>query len=158
MRAVPAESDEALEAFCGSRARLLTLGVLASAEAPLSGYRVAEVAGLPRAKVYPELSKAVVVGVVERGELGYSLVDPELRALLRARIRVTWDLYLDQPDPSSSEAVRRELARIRRTRKRVSVFDPRNRIPAGAIRELTRDPEKNRALRRIGLKPSERKG
>lgn len=154
---MPAESDDALEAFCGSRARLLTLGVLAAAEAPLSGYRVAEVAGLPRPKVYPELRKASEAGIVARSERGYSLVDPELRSLLRTRVRVTWDWYWDRSDRPTSEALERELRHIRRTRKRVALFDPKNRIPEDAVRELTRDPEKNRALRRVGLRPSERK-
>lgn len=154
---MPAESDLALRVFCGSRARLLTLGVLASAEAPLTGYRVASVTGLPRSKVYPELRKAVKAGIVERTDIGFSLVDPDIRTMLRARIRVTWDSYWDRPDRSTSLAVRRELDRIRRARKRVPLFNPKNNIPESAIRELTRDPDKNRALRRLALKPSERK-
>lgn len=123
----------------------------------MTGYRVAGVAGLPRAKVYPELQKAVEVGIVDRSDVGYRLVDVELRSLLRTRIRVTWDSYWDRIDRPSSAAVERELGVIRRTRKKVALFDPKNRIPKGAIRELTRDPEKNRALRRVGLRPSERK-
>ena len=104
-----ATSDAALEAFCGSRTRLLTLGVLAAAEVPLTGYRVALVAGLPREKVYPELRRSIAAGSVVKGESGYSLVDREPRKLLRSRIRVVWSKYWDRPYGSSAGSVSREL-------------------------------------------------
>jgi hypothetical protein len=152
-----AESDEALESFCGSRTRLLTMSVLASAEAPLSGYRIATVAGLPREKVYPELQRAISVGSVEKTASGFVLNDSDMRLLLRKRVRVTWDNYWDRTDRPSGEAVDRELKLIRQRRKRVPLYNPANRIPKGAIRELQRDPEKDRALVRLGLRPSNRK-
>jgi hypothetical protein len=155
---MPASTDVAMESFCGSRARLLTLGVLAAAEIPLSGYRVALVSALPREKVYPELRRAIAAGSVIKGEAGYSLVDPEIRELLRSRIRVVWNSYSGKPGRLSAEAADAELTEIRKLTRTVRLYNPRNRIPAAAIRELERDPEKNRALRRIGLKPSRRKG
>jgi hypothetical protein len=148
-------TDPAIEQFCGSRARLETLGVLAAAETPMTGYRVAQIAGLPREKVYPELRKAVALGTVEKGEAGYSLIDGDLRTLLRERVRVTFESAWDRP--LSARAVEAELRQIRRQTRKTRLYDPANRIPAAAIRELERDPEKNRTLRRLGLRPSERK-
>jgi hypothetical protein len=155
---MPASTDAAMEAFCGSRTRLLTLGVLASAEAPLTGYRVASVAGLPREKVYPELRKAMAAGLVIKDEGGYLLVDLEIRQLLRSRIRVVWDRYWDRPAGPSSEAIGAELWEIRKLTRKIRLYNPNNRIPPGALRELERDPHKDRALRRLGLRPSRRKG
>jgi hypothetical protein len=155
---VSVSTDSALESFCGSRTRLLTLAVLASADAPLTGYRIAAVAGLPREKVYPELNKARSAGSVIRDGAGYSLVDPELRALLRVRTPVTWNSYWDRADRPSPDTVDAELRRIRKLTRGLTLYDSRNRIPPDALRELERDPEKNRALRRLGLRPSRRKG
>ena len=152
-----AEADRALNSFCGSRARLLTLSVLAAAEAPLTGYRVAEVAGLSRAKVYPELRKALAVGIAARTASGYTLIDSDLRELLRKRVRITWNTFWDAPDRLSTGAVDRELEKIRNARRKVPIFDPDNRIPKKAVRELQRDPEKDRVLMRLGLRPSVRK-
>jgi hypothetical protein len=156
-RGMAASTDVVLEAFCGSRTRLLTLGVLASAEAPLSGYRLALVADLPREKVYPELRKAIAAGSVAKTEFGYSLVDPDLRQLLRSRIRVVWNSNWDRLGSRSSTAVDEELREIRKVTRKISLYDPGNRIPPNSLRELERDPEKNRALRRLGLRPSRRK-
>ncbi len=152
-----ASSDPATEAFCGSKTRLLTLGVLAASEVPMTGYRVALVAELPREKVYPELDRAMASGLVTKSEKGYSLVDPDFRQLLRSRVRVVWSSYWDRPGGPSTGAVDEELRAIRRLTRKVRLYDPENRIPPDALRELVRDPEKNRALRRLGLRPSQRK-
>jgi hypothetical protein len=133
------------------------MSVLASAEAPLSGYRIAKVAGIPREKVYPELRRAVAVGSVAKSATGFFLIDPDVRELLRKRIRVTWDTYWDRPGRLSTGAVDRELEAIRQTRRRVPLYNPANRIPKQAILELERDPEKDLALMRLGLRPSSRK-
>jgi hypothetical protein len=154
---MPTSTDATIEAFCGSKARLLTLGVLASAEVPLTGYRLARIAGLPREKVYPELRKAIAAGSVVKAETGYSLVDADLRRLLRERIRVTWDSYWDKPGNPSGQAVDVELRQIRKLTRKLRLYDPSNRIPPAAVLELERDPKKNRALRRLGLRPSSRK-
>jgi hypothetical protein len=156
-RSMPATTDAALEAFCGSRTRLLTLAVLASAEVPISGYRVASAADLPREKVYPELRKAIAAGSVIKSAAGYSLTDPDLRQLLRSRVRVVWNSNWDRLGSRSSTAVDEELREIRKMTRKISLYDPGHRIPPDALRELERDPEKNRALRRLGLRPSRRK-
>jgi hypothetical protein len=154
---MPVWADEKIQSFCGSRARLLTLAVLAAAEVPMTGYRVAAVAGLPREKVYPELRAAIESSSAVKSERGYAMVDEDLRRLLRARTRVTWDSYWDRPGRPSADAVDRELDEIRKSRRRVRLYNPNNRIPPEALRELVRDPEKDRALRRTGLRPSRRK-
>jgi hypothetical protein len=148
-------ADPAIEQFCGSRVRLETLGVLAAAVTPMTGYRVAQIAGLPREKVYPELRKAVALGTVQKDETGYVLVDGDLRTLLRKRVRVTFESAWDRP--LSAGAVEAELRQIRTRTRKIRLYDSANRIPAAAIRELERDPEKNGRLRRLGLRPSKRK-
>ena len=135
----------------------MTLGVLASAERPITGYRLAQVAELRREKVYLELRKAIAAGSVVKGGAGYSLVDRDLRQLLRNRIPVTWDSCWDRLGTPSGQAAEEELRQIRRLSKNSRLFDPTNRIPLSAIRELERDPGKDRALRRLGLRPSRRK-
>jgi hypothetical protein len=123
----------------------------------MTGYRLAQVAELPREKVYPELRKALASGSVRKTVSGYSLVDVDLRQLLRERVRVTFESAWDRPGTGSSQGVEAELRQIRRQTSAIRLYNPRNRIPAAAVRELERDPEKNRALRRLGLRPSRRK-
>lgn len=82
------ESDARVESLFGSRARLLTLAALASAPGAVTGYRVAEITGLPREKVYPELRRAIAAGVVTKTTNGVRLVDPNLRAFLRKRVPI----------------------------------------------------------------------
>jgi hypothetical protein len=151
--------DPALTELFGSRTRLLTMAVLANAEAPMTGYRVAKVADLPRPKVYTEIRRAMKAGLVRFAQAGdgYVMADPDVRLLLRKRVRIRW---LD--DMTASRAVRgwdagRELARIRADPSRVPLYDPKNRIPASALREMERDPRKNEVLRRMGLPVSARK-
>jgi hypothetical protein len=84
------DTDPRLIAFCGSETRVLTLGVLANSKGPMTGYRVAKVAGVQPIKVYRELDRAVESGLVERSSRGYQLVDPDLIRLLQKRFRVTW--------------------------------------------------------------------
>ena len=99
------ELDSALVELVGSRARLLSLAVLASAQGPMSGYRIARVADIPRQKVYPILRRAVNAGLVRKTDRGYILNDGDVRNLLRRRIRLEWSG--DGPDsgPDSSATV-----------------------------------------------------
>jgi hypothetical protein len=152
-----ANLDPPLSALFGSRTRLLTMAVLANADEPLTGYRVAKVAGLPRTKVYPEIRKGVSSGLLVRVGSGYRMDDPDVRDLLRKRVRIRWYDEWNRSRGSRGESVERELSQIRASLKGVRTYDPNNRIPASAIRELKRSPEKNRILRRLGLRPSTRK-
>ena len=83
--------------------------------------------------------------------------DPDVRDLLRKRVRIRWYDEWNQARGSRANSVERELSQIRMSLKRVRTYDPSNRIPASAIRELSRDPEKDRILHRLGLRPSTRK-
>ena len=149
--------DPAIESFCGSKTRLLTFGVLASAEAPTTGYRVALIAGLPREKVYPVLREGGATGAIRKLETGFILVDLGLRQLLVERVKVTFDSAWERPGNTSSRPGEEELREIRRLTRKLRLYDPNNRIPESALLELERDPGKNKALRRLGRRPSRRK-
>jgi hypothetical protein len=149
--------DPALAALVGSRSRLLTLAVLANSDEPLSGYRVAKIASLPRVKVYPEIRKGIGTGILVKEGEGYRMVDMDLRSLLRKRVRIRWDQEWDRARSIRAKSAAADLERIQASLKGVRLFDPKNRIPRAAKRELERDPEKNRILRRLNLRPSARK-
>jgi hypothetical protein len=150
-------SDLPLESLFGSRTRLLTMAVLANAEEPLTGYRIAKVADLPRQKVYPELRKGIGAGLIRRAGPGFVLADPDVRSLLRKRVRIRWDEEWDRSREGQAIKVPAELNRIRSSLRSFKAYDPKNRIPTDARRELQRDPVKNRILRELGLRPSSRK-
>lgn len=82
--------DPVLVALTGSETRARTLGVLANAERPLTGYRIAKLAGLAETKVYRELARAAQAGLVKKEESGFLLVPSDLRNFLRVRFRVAW--------------------------------------------------------------------
>lgn len=158
--------DPVLAAVFGSRTRLLTLAVLANAEKPLTGYRVAAVAGLPRPKVYAELRRAKRVGLTRELAAGVVLVDADVRALLRKRVRVRWDEEWDRARAGWSRENRRILVKtlwtIRdRVREDPAFLRPRGwRPPAGSARwqeELRRPRGKDSLLRRLGLRTSTRR-
>jgi hypothetical protein len=145
-------SDPALESAFGSRARLLTLAALANAARPLTGYRVAAMTGVPRPKVYPILRRAVAAGLVRETRTGFRLIDPDVRTLLRKRIRIYWlDDLLAEHERREPE-VREVTAWLRRT-KRARVRGPPGWQPRNP-RLYRRDPEKDRILREMGLQPS----
>jgi hypothetical protein len=152
-----AEVDPGLGSLVGSRARLLTLAVLANSDEPLSGYRIAKIASLPRVKVYPEIRKGIEAGILARDGQGYRMVDIDLRSMLRKRVRIRWDEEWDRARSVRATNSADDLERIRASLKGVRLYDPKNRVPRTAIRELERDPEKNRILRRLNLRPSARK-
>lgn len=79
-----------LISFAGSRVRALALGVLANAQMPMSGYRVAKVAGLSEIKVYEALRRAQRVGLVKQSSEGFQLVDLPLKSYLRSQVRLHW--------------------------------------------------------------------
>ena len=134
--------DPGLIAFVGSRARALTLGVMANAEIPLSGYRIAKLANLPEIKVYQALSAATRAGLVERSALGFRLVDSDLRLYLSKKVRLRWS---EEP---SLQARRPPSVRASGATPSVGWFDPtkyrRNpKITSRYRREFLRPPEKD---------------
>lgn len=104
--------DPALVAFLGSETRARTLGVLANAEFPMTGYRVAVVAGVPRSRVYRELRRAIEAGIVRIEKDGYRLIDPDFRILLRKRIRWSWSEDWARKYDDRTKAAQRRLGEI----------------------------------------------
>lgn len=84
------EVAPSLTQLFGSQARVLSLAVLANANRPLTGYRIAKTAGVPKIKAYEQLRKALAAGWIARSGNGYSMPDGELRSLLRKRLRIRW--------------------------------------------------------------------
>lgn len=135
-------TDDALVAFCGSGTRVATLGVLANSEKPLTGYRVAKLAGLQPIKVYRELAKANRSGLVQKTARGYQLADSDLRGLLRKRIRISW--FESWYDQESARGKRAQAIRDAST----DWFDPSRYRPNPSItkryaKEIQRPQEKD---------------
>lgn len=151
--------DQGLVTLFGSETRLRTLAPLANSTGPLTAYRVADLADLPRTKVNKELARLAKAGIVAVRSTGtgrrlWVMDDPDLRRLLRRKVRIDWagDLAASAP----------ELAK--RTR---SVIDASRAMPLapgllrGRVRrrnspDFDRPPEKDAALRRNGLRVSSR--
>jgi len=158
-------TDPALVAFCGSETRARTLGALANAVSPMTGYRVAKVAGIPEPKVYPELRRAVRADIVRKERSGYRLIDEDLRVLLQKRVRLYWDVDWDRARAGWSDEtpglLRQGMTAIRR-RLRDDPFylRPKGWSPPPAARkwsqELVRPPEKDAGIRRLRRRTSKR--
>ena len=149
-----------LAAIFGSATRGATLGLLASAERPLSGYRIAKLAGCQQTKVNAVLAslrdgKLVATVPLGANRTGWVLEDPDLRRFLRRRFRVSWSedwLEHRTREAPRDREIRRQLSRLEPLD--LSKFDgfvPRN------PQELARPPEKDRVLRELALTPSPRK-
>lgn len=156
------KADRALLALLGSRTRLLTMATLANAGKPLTGYRVAVVAGLPRDKVYPVIRKAVAAGLLERVKGGYRMVDGDVQALLRKRVRIRWDEDWDRERDGWGDQTPARLSAILESLPRESTYlRPKNWVPSKSakakIREMRRPASKDVFLRAHGMRTSERK-
>jgi DNA-binding transcriptional ArsR family regulator len=156
-----ADVDPALLSLFGSRTRLLTMAALASAQEPLTGYRVAAIAGLPREKVYPELRKGVAAGLLTSARDGFRMVDADIRSLLRKRVRVRWDKEWDRARAGWDEETRSRLTTLLASIPTDSTYlRPEGWTPSPsarkAIREMERPPSKDALLRRRGLRSSDR--
>ena len=134
--------DPARSTLIKSEARILSLGVLANASGPLTGYRVAAIADLPRIKVYPELREAESCGWITRSAAGYEMPESYLRSLLASRVRIVW----------SEDWMAGETKRMRRVQaadnRDTSWFNPakyaRNpRVARRYASEFARPAEKN---------------
>jgi hypothetical protein len=159
------QTDPALVAFCGSETRARTLGALANAVSPMTGYRVAKVSGIPEPKVYPELRRAVRAGIVRMEENGYRLIDDDLRTLLQKRVRLYWDVDWDQARAGWSDEtpglLKQGLLAIRqRIREDPFYLRPKGWSPPASARkwdrELVRAPEKDVRIRRLRRRTSKR--
>jgi hypothetical protein len=155
--------DPTLLSLFGSQTRLLTMAVLANATEPLTGYRVAVIAGLPREKVYPEIRKGLATGLLTSTKGGYRMVDSDVRCLLQKRVQIRWDKEWDRERTGWNERTQDRLKAILAsipsdpTYLRPEGWKP----PASAralIREMRRPKSKDALLRGRGLRTSLREG
>jgi hypothetical protein len=134
----------------GSEVRSSVLAVLANANGPLTGYRIARTGGLPQPKVHVQLRRLAKAGIAARRSEGWVLVDLRLAALFTRHRRVMgWDdwrqehLRREQAGPSTMDRLRQL---------------PHPRPPAGWSprhpEAYSRPPLKELMVRRMGLKRS----
>jgi len=150
--------DPGLAALFGSEDRVRTLAALANAEAPLTAYRVAAMVGMKPPNVYRELKRLLEVNEVARaqtprGREGWTLVDSDVRALLRRRLRIVW---IDDLSLGAQDRERRAAWAMRRSEAEpldLSEFTPGRPLSAAAIR---RRKEKDETLARVGARTSVR--
>jgi DNA-binding transcriptional ArsR family regulator len=148
--------DPGLAALFGSEDRVRTLAALANAEAPLTAYRVAAIVGMKPPNVYRELKRLLEFKEVERastpeGRDGWTVVDPDVRALLRRRLRIVW---IEDLARSAEERERRATLAIRRSAQEpldLSKFKPGRPL---SITEIRRRTEKDRVLEKAGARTS----
>ena len=151
--------DPTLLSLFGSQTRLLTMAVLANAGEPLTGYRVAVIAGLPREKVYPEIRKGLATGLLRRTASGYRMVDADVRNLLQKRVRLRWDQVWDREREGWNEQPQGRLnALVASIPPNPAYLRPKGWTPSASaravIRETRRPTSKDRLLRRRGLRTS----
>jgi DNA-binding transcriptional ArsR family regulator len=156
---MPIPVDRGLARLFGSETRVRTLAPLASSAAPLTAYRIAEVSEVPRTKVYEELARLRSTGWVTgitgpAGQTLWRLTDPDIRSLLRRRMRIYFANDLVREARVRSIMARKAIARSRRTGAPAGLFQP-GFTPKNA-RDYQRPPQKDALLRRLGLRTSRR--
>ncbi len=140
--------DPGLARLFGSEERVRTLAALANAETPLTAYRVASMVGMKPPNVYRELRRLLEYGEVERvptaeNREGWRVVDPDLRALLRRRLRVVWSQDLIRGARDRSRRAALVIRRSSRTPLDLTRFTP-GRPPSTAT--VRRRQEKDKVL------------
>jgi DNA-binding transcriptional ArsR family regulator len=134
----------------GSEVRSSVLAVLANANGPLTGYRIARTGGLPQPKVHVQLRRLAKAGVIVREREGWVLVDLRLAALFTRHHRVLgWEDW-------RQEHRRREQAGsgiMDELRRRPHPTPPPGWVPRHP-EAYSRPPLKERMVRRMGLKRS----
>jgi len=152
------DMDPGLPALFGGDTRASILAVLAGASTPFTGYRVAKVAQVQPIKAYAELRRLRDGGFVSEtsngnGKTSWVLADPDLRSLLTRRIRVAW--WNDWEPGAERRALRAKAALARVGRFNLSKFKANPSIISNP-EEYTRPAEKDRVLKRMGLRTSMR--
>ena len=150
--------DPGMAALFGSATRARTLAVLANSPEPLTGYRIAEVSGDERIKVYSVLASLAKTGVVTSAQrddgraVVWTLRDSDIRSLLRRRVRLVGEGEWDA-------GVARRLSERKVVRDRILEIDLSKypSLPREVVRELERPPRKDRELVAAGLRPSRRR-
>lgn len=155
------EIDPWLTALFGSETRVRTLAPLANAAEPLTAYRVAQLGGVQRIKVYAELRRLAEAGVVAERPTGanrsvWMLSDSEVRRLLQRRARVVrsedWFLGERRRAQRAKNAATEptswfETARYRRNPA----------VAARYAREIERPSEKDEVAARVGARVSRKR-
>ncbi len=144
------ETDPALSALFGSETRLRLLAVLANAQHPLTGYRVAKTGEVSLSKAYPELERLAKVKLAAHGKRGWTIIDHDVAQLLRKRVRVA-----DSEDWFSGKSERdaEDQALFRRLKTLPS--PDWSKVDSSRINyDLNRRREKDALLARHGMKPS----
>ncbi len=152
--------DPGLTALFGSEDRVKTLAALANAEAPLTAYRVASMVGIKPPNVYRELKRLLQFNEVERaptpeGRDGWTVTDPDVRTLLRRRLRIVWSRDLIRGARERGERAALSARTSSRTPLDLSKFTPGRPPSATALR---RRIQKDHVLARAGAPTSIRSG
>jgi|SRR5208282_875702 len=136
--------DPRLVAVFGSETRVRTLAVLASANGPMTAYRVGKVGEVSMPKVYREIYRLSEVGLVGRRGDGWILLDDDVGGLLRRRVRISW----------SEDWFAGEGGRARRAERvaagsdgwfDISRYTPNPSVAVRYAKEFQRPPEKGRS-------------
>ena len=152
--------DPGLALLFGSEERVRILAALANAEAPLTAYRVASVGGMNPPNVYRELKRLLKFQEVElartpRNRVGWKLVDPDVRALLRRRMRIVWSEDIVRGAQARERRADEAIERSSREPLDLSRFTPGRPLTAIGAR---RRREKDEALSKAGARRSVRSG
>ena len=159
---MPLDVDPKVVTLFGNAARVRTLAALAGSDRPLTGYRVAQMTGENPSKTYTELRRLVgdIVESVPVGRgLGWVLRDPDIRSLMRRRVRIGTFGLLEKERRSSPSRTEKS---VRRLAGSVNLSQYRGWNPPAAalevLKEFERPTEKDRTLRKMGLRVSYREG
>jgi len=135
------EVDPLIISVFGSETRVRTLATLAGAARPMTVYRVGKTGGIPLPKAYREVERLEKAGVVRRAKSGVELVDPDVRDLLRKRVRITWsEDELSQESGRAARAVK--VAAEDDSWFNPARYTPNPKVAARYAREFQRPPEK----------------
>jgi len=143
------------EFLFGSRTRTLVLGFLAQASTPATGYAVARALSIGVSKVYPELKRLEVAGVVGsrrnvKGGKTFVLKDDDLRRFLLRRVPIMTSEEWFSPPQIARRRAAYERAREIKVKVPSSPVKPRKR-PFEA--EFRRPRSKERAVARLSRLP-----
>lgn len=133
-----------------------TLAALANATVPLTAYRVAMMVGMKPPNVYRELKRLLQFNEVERTSTpenrdGWVVVDPDLKALLRRRMRIIWSQDLTRGAVDRERRAAIVTQRITEEPLDLSKFKP-GRPPSAA--EIRRRRQKDAVLTAAGAQSS----
>lgn len=154
---MPLAVDPNISALFGSETRVRTLAVLANSPEPLTGYRIAQVSGDERTKVYDMLRGLARSGIIlsvrrADGRESWELADPDLRRMLVRRVRLAGEKEWNSVFASRVDRAKSFVAAVETMNLRGFPSPSKD-----TIRELRRPEAKDRALAAAGLAVSRRR-